>query len=334
MRRRWPSWIRRVNEFDLIRQYFHPLDRPVRAADGVVLGIGDDCALLELPEQQLAMSIDTLVEGVHFLAGTDPSRLGHKALAVNLSDLAAMGAEPRWFMLCLTLPKPDAAWLQGFAQGLAALAARAGIRLIGGDTTRGGRSITIQVTGAVPAGCALRRDGAQPGDDIYVSGVLGQGGLGLLARQQNIPIDTVMQTWVDKLEVPEPRLALGASLRGVASACIDVSDGFLQDLQHILAASGVGACLQQERLPVVVRDEHYARQFASLSDPLAWKTFCLQCGDDYELCFTAPPSLRERVQAIAMALGIGVTRVGQIVKEPGLRADTGEIMAPGGYQHF
>lgn len=323
-----------MNEFDLIRQYFQPLDCPVRAQDGVILGIGDDCALAGMPDQQLAMSIDTLVEGVHFLVETNVRRLGHKALAVNLSDLAAMGAEPRWFMLCLTLPKPDPIWLQCFSQGLAELATRAGIRLIGGDTTRGGRSITIQVTGAVPAGQALRRDGARPGDDIYVSGILGQGGLGLLARQKNIPIDTVVQAWVDKLEMPEPRLALGVSLRGVASACIDVSDGFLQDLQHILTASGVGARLAHEQLPVVPWDKNFALLSPELASSKGWQAFCLQCGDDYELCFTAPASAREQVQSIAMQLDIRVTRVGQIVKELGLRSTDGEELRPGGYQHF
>ncbi len=340
-----------MSEFELIRRYFQPLDRSVRDGDGdgVDLGIGDDCALMQAPAgHQLAMSIDTLVEGVHFLADTDIARLGHKALAVNLSDLAAMGAQPLWYMLGLTLPKPDAQWLQFFSQGLSELASRAGIRLIGGDTTRGPCSITIQVTGSVPAGYALRRDGAKPGDDVYVSGVLGQGGLGLLVRQHQArdeiardpfdPLggaaDTCSREWVDKLETPMPRLTLGAALRGIATACIDISDGFLQDLQHVLTASAVGACLDIDSLPVVSWNKPYAVLSARLSDPPGWRDYCLQCGDDYELCFTAPTSERARIDALAMRLDIRVTRVGQITEQPGLCTLGGKPVAPGGYQHF
>lgn len=324
-----------MNEFDLIRRFFQPLDRKLRAGDGVDLGIGDDCALMQAPDhQQLAMSIDTLVEGVHFLPETDIRRLGHKALAVNLSDLAAMGAEPLWFMLALTLPKPDSQWLQSFAQGLADLALAAGIRLIGGDTTRGPRTITIQVTGAVPVGCALRRDAAQVGDDIWVSGVLGQGGLGLLVRQHLLPVDDVSTTWVDKLETPIPRLSLGVSLRGVARACIDVSDGFLQDLQHILTASGVGARLLWDTLPTVPWQPRYGNVLARVSNPQDWKAYCLQCGDDYELCFTAAPGERARIEALSSQLDLCVTRVGSIVAEPGLQTASGEPLQANGFQHF
>lgn len=324
-----------MNEFDLIHRYFQPLDHPLRADDGVRLGMGDDCALLQPSlDQQLAMSIDTLVEGVHFLAGTDMARLGHKALAVNLSDLAAMGAEPLWFMLCLTLPKPDAHWLAEFSQGLAVLAKDAGIRLIGGDTTRGPCSITIQVTGAVPPGLALTRGGAYVGDDIYVSGVLGLGGLGLLVRQQGVENDENTREWISHLETPMPRLALGKALRGVATACIDVSDGFLQDLQHILTASGVGARLHMEAIPVPCWEKGFSHLSPKLIDQASLRSFCLQCGDDYELCFTAPVSQRENVNAIAAQLGLSVSRVGTIVQSKALLADDGSQVLASGYKHF
>lgn len=324
-----------MNEFDLIRRYFQPLDRVLRADDGVALGIGDDCALLQTPvDQQLAMSIDTLVEGVHFLAGSDTARLGHKALAVNLSDLAAMGAEPLWFMLCLTLPKSDPRWLAEFSQGLSALAQQAGIRLIGGDTTHGPCSVTIQVTGAVPVGQALTRSGAKPADDVYVSGVLGLGGLGLLVRQQGVEYDESTRAWVDKLETPSPRLALGQKLRGIASACIDVSDGFLQDLQHILTASDVGARLSLAAIPVPEWEKAFTHLSPKLTDSIALRDFCLQCGDDYELCFTASPQHREEIDVLALQLNLAVTRVGQVVAGHGLLSDKDEPVVARGYQHF
>lgn len=324
-----------MNEFDLIRRYFQPLDRALRADDGVVLGIGDDCALLQAPvDQQMAMSIDTLVEGVHFLAGSDTARLGHKALAVNLSDLAAMGAEPLWFMLCLTLPKSDPRWLAEFSQGLSALAQQAGIRLIGGDTTHGPCSVTIQVTGAIPVGQALTRSGAKPGDEVYVSGILGLGGLGLLVRQQGVEYDDSTRVWVDKLETPSPRLALGKKLRGIASACIDVSDGFLQDLQHILTASGVGAKLSLSAIPVPEWEKAFSHLSPKLTDSIALRDFCLQCGDDYELCFTASPRYREVIDALSVQLNVTVTRVGQVVAGSGLLTDQGEPVVARGYQHF
>lgn len=325
-----------MNEFDLIQRYFAPLDVPVKAADGVVLGIGDDCALLQAPEHQLlAMSIDTLVEGVHFLAGTGPGRLGHKALAVNLSDLAASGAEPLWFMLCLTLPVANPAWLEAFAQGLESLSRQAGIRLVGGDTTRGPLSVTVQVMGAVPAGRALTRSGAKVGDDIYVSGTLGLGGLGLLVRKQGVQDDDNTHLWLDRLEVPEPRLALGVALREVATACIDVSDGFLQDLAHVLNASNVGACLDMGKIPVASWEKGLKHLSPQLLDQAALRDYCLHCGDDYELCFTAPFSMREQVQKISATLALDIARVG-IVTESGGIVDSlsGQPVPTKGFQHF
>lgn len=325
-----------MNEFDLIQRYFSPLDKPLQPNDGVLLGIGDDCTVLKAPaDKQLVMSIDTLVEGIHFLSGTDTVRLGHKALAVNLSDLAAMGAEPLWFMLCITLPKPDSHWLADFSQGLAALASQTGIRLVGGDTARGPLSITIQVTGAVSPGNALQRGAAMPDDDIYVSGILGYGGLGLLIRQQGVEEDEATRAWLDKLETPVPQLALGQALQGLAHACIDVSDGFLQDLSHILKASGVGASLQLDAIPVPAWERGFKHLSPQLSDQNHLRDFCLRCGDDYELCFTAPVSSRQSIEQLAAQLGIRVTRVGRIDITPVLRdAISGAPIIAEGYQHF
>lgn len=325
-----------MNEFDLIQRYFAPLDVARKADDGVVLGIGDDCALLQMPVQQhLAISIDTLVEGVHFLAGTDPGRLGHKTLAVNLSDLAAMGAEPAWFMLCVTLPAQQPAWLEAFAGGMATLARQTGIRLVGGDTTRGPMALTVQVMGTVPVGKALQRNSAKVGDDIYVSGVLGLGGLGLLVRKQGVRDDEDTHLWLDKLETPQPRLALGSALRGVAHACIDVSDGLLQDLTHVLAASCVGATLALDKIPVPSWRKQLTHLSPTLSDQVALRDYCISCGDDYELCFTAPVSARDEIQALSKNLNLDVTRIGEVNSSAGLfDAQSGQTLVVKGYQHF
>src|SRR5574337_689716 len=228
-----------MNEFELIERFF------TRRARSAALGVGDDCALLTpRPGMQLAISCDMLVQGQHFFADTDPEGLGHKALAVNLSDLAACGARPLAFTLALALPRADDAWLAAFSAGLYALADAHGCELIGGDTTAGPLAICITVFGEVPAGQALLRSGAHAGDDVYVSGTLGDARLALQALTGRLALDgAALATARARLEQPTPRVALGLALRGVASAAIDVSDGLVGDLGHILAASGVGACV-------------------------------------------------------------------------------------------
>lgn len=234
-----------MGEFELIRRFFQ---RPVRRKD-VVLGSGDDCALLSVPaESLLAVSTDTLVAGVHFFADMDPVKLGHKALAVNLSDLAAMGAEPRWVSLALTLPEVDEAWVAGFAQGFLELADFYNVELVGGDMTRGPLSITVSIKGIVPERSALLRSGAQPGDAVFVTGQLGDAALAL---QQRLAHQTVSPDYLlTRLEQPEPRILAGMALRGLASSCLDISDGLASDLRHILQASGVSAQIELSQLPL------------------------------------------------------------------------------------
>jgi thiamine-monophosphate kinase len=296
-----------LGEFDLIARYF---TRPVRRA---ALGIGDDCALLAPGAgMQLAVSSDMLVEGRHFLSTVAPERLGHKALAVNLSDLAACGAQPLGFTLALALPRADETFLEGFASGLFALADAHGIELVGGDTTQGPLNICITAMGEVPAGGALLRSGARPGDDLYVSGTVGDARLALEAfrgtqRLAGHDFDSVREA----MERPQPRVALGLALRGVASSAIDVSDGLLGDLGHILRRSGVAAVVEVDAVP---------RSAVLAAQPLALQRTCtLAGGDDYELVFTAPPGAADRVQAAACEAGTAVTRIGRIEAGQGLR---------------
>lgn len=317
-----------LSEFELIDRFFAACGP--RRAD-VVLGIGDDAALLRVPAgHELVVTLDALVEGVHFPRGTEPAAIGHKALAVNLSDLAAMGADPAWVTLALCLPTADAAFVQGLVAGFSALAERWGVQLVGGDTVRGPLMLALQAHGLVPEGAALRRRGACPGDLVYVSGTLGDAGGGLQLFGHADP-DPAARYLVQRLERPEPRLALGRALRGIASAAIDLSDGLVSDLGHILAASGVGAVLEVARLP--------------LSAPLvgrfgrdAARHLALANGDDYELCFTVPPAAAGRVADAARAGGCPVTCVGRIEAEPGLRLrsdDGGPYpLAGGGFDHF
>lgn len=314
-----------VGEFDLIRRYF--TGQPIRHP-ATVLGVGDDCALLSYEAGELAITVDTLVSGVHFLPEVEPESLGHKALAVNLSDLAAMGAEPRWATLALTLPKVDEAWLAAFAGGLFALAARHGVEIVGGDTTCGPLSITIQAMGLVPSGLGLRRSGARPGDLVYVSGPIGAAGLGLKIRLGQTDLDDA--TAIARLERPEPQVALGQQLRGLATACIDVSDGLAADLSHVLRASGVGAGLDFERLPLT---PGVSRHIADSGD---W-AMPLNAGDDYELCFTVPAARRDELTRRLAATGLAAFPIGRIEAEPGLRLrkDGGIIdLIPTGYEHF
>ena len=306
-----------MGEFDLIRRFF---TRPA-PAPGVALGVGDDCALLQpTPGMQWAISSDMLVEGRHFFAGTDPQRLGHKALAVSLSDLAACGARPRGFTLALALPEANEAWLQAFAQGLLQLADAHDCPLVGGDTTRGPLNLCVTVFGEVPTGQALLRSGARAGDDLYVSGHLGDARLALEALRGRIQLpQPLLQAAQGRLEQPTPRVALGLALRGIASSAIDVSDGLLGDLGHVLRASGTGATVDASiaiTLIAACADSESAKCQFDLD-------FLRQCalagGDDYELLFTAPAALRSAVAQAALACGTAVTRIGRIEAEPGLR---------------
>lgn len=313
-----------LGEFDLIDTYFRRRDGegPRRA----VVGNGDDCAVLApAPGMQLAVSTDTLVEGRHFLSTVDPVRLGHKALAVNLSDLAACGAAPLAFTLALTLPRADQAWLQGFAQGLLSLADAHDCELIGGDTTSGPLAIGITVMGEVPAGQALLRSGAKAGDDIWVSGFPGVACLALQAfrgRLQPALLGEDFEAARLALEQPEPRVALGVGLRGLATAAIDVSDGLLGDLGHVLARSGVGASVCLDALPV--------SPLLAARAPAEQRDCILAGGDDYELIFTAPSADRHRIAALGADLGQVLSRIGRIEAEPGLRLWHGELdPAPG-----
>jgi thiamine-monophosphate kinase len=315
------------SEFELIARFF------TRPAPGAVLGVGDDAALLRpAPGTELVVSTDMLVAGRHFLPDADAYLLGHKALAVNLSDLAAMGATPRWATLALALPEADEAWLSSFSQGFLGLADRFGVDLVGGDTTRGPLNLCVTILGEAAAGQALRRDGARPGDDVWVSGRLGGAALGLrhLLGQTRLPEDEAGDC-LARLHAPEPRVALGQALLGVASAAIDISDGFLADLGHILERSGCGAEVELARLPA-----HPALR-SPLEEPLA--RYCLLAGgDDYELCFTAAPEQARAVLAAGAGAGVDVTWVGRITGTPGLRL-SGPDGRPmdleiRGYDHF
>jgi thiamine-monophosphate kinase len=316
-----------LSEFELIRRYF---ERPARSA---LLGAGDDAALVKpAPGMALAVSTDMLLEGRHFIAGAEPRALGHKALAVNLSDLAAMGAVPRWATLALALPQADEAWLAEFAAGLYALAERFEVDLIGGDTTRGSLAIAITVLGEVPEGSALLRSGARPADDIWVSGQLGGAALGLAHLQRRVRLEAQDAAQASgRLNTPEPRVALGQRLRGIASSAIDLSDGFAGDLQHVLERSSVGAQVHYARLP-------RPAAFERLSDRRLQAECVLSGGDDYELLFTAAPARRAALEALAGELDIALTRVGFIREgAPALELlDAAGRAMPhaGGFDHF
>jgi thiamine-monophosphate kinase len=299
-----------MGEFDLIERYFK------RAARRSPLGIGDDCALLApRAGMQLAVSTDMLVEGRHFLPTTDPSGLGHKALAVNLSDLAACGAAPLAFTLALALPAANEAWLAPFSRGLLALADEFGCELVGGDTTRGPLNICITVFGEVPAGQALLRTGARIGDDVYVSGTLGDARLALEVFRGRLSVPAAaFEAGRARMEQPTPRVALGQALRGVAHAAIDISDGLLGDLGHVLQQSHVGAQIDTEAAFGLLATSNLAGLPAERQ-----LEFVLAGGDDYELVFTAPVAKRAEVGAAATASGTAVTRIGRIEAEPGLR---------------
>jgi len=321
-----------VNEFELIERYFQRTPR----STSVALGVGDDAALIvPSPGCELAVSVDMLVEGRHFFAGADPERLGHKTLAVNLSDMAAMGATPRWALLAGALPDNEPAWLEAFARGFFALADAHDVDLVGGDTTRGPRNLCVTIVGETPAGQALRRDGARPGDDIYASGALGDAALAVavLGGRSSLAADALAAARL-RLEMPQPRIALGIALRGVASAAIDVSDGLTGDLGHILERSKVGAVVSLGAVP------HSAAVATKLAG--AERALALECllagGDDYELLFTAAPAAAMRIEKIAKDLALPLTRIGAITQTRGLVVtdERGSPLAalPRAYDHF
>ena len=317
-----------MDEFALIRKHFQPL---APGSDDVLLGIGDDCALLQPPAgEELAVTTDTLVAGRHFDAQARAGDIGWKSLAVSLSDLAAMGARPRWFVLALTLEQPEESWLAAFAQGLKALAGPAGIALVGGDTTRGPLSITITAMGTVPSGKALRRSCAKPGDVVCVTGTLGDAALALSLglATQCARFDADREFLKLRLNRPTPRLDAGHKLRGLAHAALDLSDGLAGDLQHILEASWVGAEVWVDKLPMSEAFQRLAPQASRLALQAAG-------GDDYELCVCIPP---ERLEQARRKLDVPLSEIGRITREPGLRwLDTaGRPLAVElrGYNHF
>lgn len=315
-------------EFALIERYF---TRPARRA---LLGVGDDCALVAATAgEAVAITTDMLVEGTHFLPDAEPRLLGHKALAVNLSDLAAMGAQPEWFTLSIALPRVDEDWLAGFTAGLFALADAHAIELVGGDTTRGPLALSITAAGRVPAHLALRRDGAALGQDVWVSGATGDAALGLAWRQGRVALDAEAGAYcAERMDMPQPRIALGLTLRGIATGAADVSDGLLADLGHILERSQLGAELDFGALP-------RSPALASCPDQTLAVDCLLAGGDDYELVFTAPVARREAVVAAGATAGIAVTRIGRMVAGPPqavLRGPDGRSVdvAHRGFDHF
>ncbi len=328
-----------MGEFELIKRYFQGPSQAGPRPPGVSLGIGDDCALL-VPRagMELAVSSDMLVEGRHFLSIAEPGGLGHKTLAVNLSDLAAMGAEPLCFTLALALPQIDAGWLEKFSQGLMGLAHDCQCPLVGGDTTRGPLNLCVTVLGQVPPHQALRRQNAQPGDDIYISGTLGDARLALEALRGTLELDApALRHCRRRLERPTPRLALGVALRGAAPAAADVSDGLLSDLGHILNASGVGATLDLDTLLASGALSPELRQ-----QPREQQLTCLLSGgDDYELVFTAPTHRRSAVQRAAQKAGTPVHRIGHthsalgcVLTSGGQPLPSDTIRAYTGFDHF
>lgn len=290
------------SEFDLIAQYF---TRPTPKAD---LGVGDDAALVRVsPQHQLVVSVDASVVGTHFYADCPPEWIGWKSLAVNVSDMAAMGATPKWITLAIALPNRDPGWLTGFAQGFFDCATQFDLDLIGGDTTRGPLNITVQIMGEVPTGQALLRSGAQLDDDVWVTGTLGSAALGLAHLQKKLVLpDAILTYCLKALHQPQPRLAVGLGLRGIAHSCIDISDGLIADLGHILKASGVGAELMLENIPCIPLIKQ------SIQDPL-FQQALLSGGDDYELCFTAPKHQRAEIEALSRRSDVLLSRIGKIV---------------------
>jgi thiamine-monophosphate kinase len=316
-----------LSEFDLITRYF---DRPTRHT---VLGVGDDAALVAVTAgYELVASTDAMVEGVHFFPDAEPDSLGHKALAVNLSDLAAMGATPKWAMLALTVPEADEAWLEGFARGFFALAAEHDVDLIGGDTARGPRNICLQVMGEVPRGRAMRRDGASVGDDVWVSGHVGDAAAAVAHLKGDLRLrGSLLAHCLARLHRPAPRVALGRMLVGVANSAIDISDGLVADLGHICERSGVGAAIEFAAVPC-------SAELMPLRKHALVTRAILTGGDDYELCFTALAGRRSEIGALSAQAGLALTRIGRIVAGKGVAVvdQAGKPMSvkDGGFDHF
>jgi len=319
-----------LTEFELIERFFR---RPARSA---TLGIGDDAALVApSPGCELAVSVDMLVSGRHFFPDADPHSIGHKTLAVNLSDMAAIGATPRWALLAGALPDVDAAWLTAFARGLFALADTHQVELIGGDTTRGPLTLSVTILGEVPAGRALLRSGARPGDSIWVSGRLGDAALAVAHLQGHVTLSIAEFAMCERaLSLPTPRVGLGEKLRGVATSAIDISDGLMGDLGHVLRASKAGARIELAAIP---RGAAMQRLLDGPQRELALRCL-LAGGDDYELCFTAPPAHEANLGHIARELGLALTRIGSVNDGAGIVVDDehGRELAalPGGFDHF
>ncbi len=319
-----------LSEFEIIRRFFTPRAR------SAVLGVGDDAAIVRARRGiDLVVTTDLLLGGRHFRRDADPRHIGHKALAVNLSDIAAMGGKPRWATLALAIPAADARWLAAFSRGFMRLARRHGVDLIGGDTTRGPLAICVQVIGEVPAGRALRRDGARPGDDVWVSGQLGSAALVLAGAAGRVALSARERRRLEpRLHLPTPRIALGIALRNIARSAIDISDGLLADLGHVCERSGVAAVVELERIPC---SETLRRRLARS----AARAALLSGGDDSELCFTARRGARERIARVSRRLRLPLTRIGTIVPRRRGASVTvlgrdGRALAPGrtGFDHF
>lgn len=317
------------SEFDIIRQYFTTKE----FRTDVVVGIGDDAAVLTVPNgYQLVQSVDTLVAGVHFPLETSPQDIAHKALAVNLSDMAAMGAEPTWFTLAITLPDDDGVWLKSFSQSLSVLAKKYNVQLVGGDTTHGPLCISITINGFVPIDKALTRNNAQVTDKIYVSGTIGDAALALAAWQEQCLLnDKTVSFLNEKLNRPEPQIELGLLLRYFATSCIDISDGLIADLDHIVDSSEVGAKIYFENIPL-------SNEFKlNLTDDALITPLVLSGGDDYELCFTIPSERQTEFEKTVKNEKISVTCIGEIEAQSGIRCiknNTVIDIQNLGYQHF
>lgn len=319
-----------LSEFEIINEFF--ANQQVNT-DLVPVGIGDDAAVINTSsDEQLLISVDTLNMGVHFPQQTSAFDIGYKALAVNLSDIAAMGGTPKWFTLAMSLPEANRDWLEAFTEGLSSLAQQYQLSLVGGDTTHGPLSITIQIGGTVPIGQSLQRRGARAEDNIYVTGTLGDAAAALMMCQNAISADAkTSERLLQRLNLPVPRVNIGITLRGIATACIDISDGLAADLGHILESSGVGAELKLAALP------RSSAMDALLSEASQIQEWQLYGGDDYELCFTAPAIQHERIMTISQQENCPITSIGRITREPGLFCDDDAQHTPvviRGYDHF